>query len=242
MKLGTDKMKSRAAIGGAPRILVVDDQPEVRLLFVTALELERYEVREASTAEEGLAVLRGSHVSLVLTDYAMPGGTGTHMVRVAHREGLLEQTPVVILTAHTNVRELDGFHVWQKPIDVDEFLRQIRGLVGATDRRIVCMAQPEASPHAEFALYLTDHSIASLHARRSLEAALQHFDRRQVRISILNPRHDLAAADRDCVTLTPVLVRRAPKPKVWLIGDLRDIELLVDLIAASGLEPVTESR
>ena len=235
-------MNSRAAIGPAPRILVVDDQPEVRLLLVTALELDRYEVREASSAREGLAVLREAHVSLVLTDYAMPGGTGTHMLRVADREGLLERTPVVILTAHTDVRELDGFNVWHKPIDLDEFLRQIRELVGTTEGRFVCMAGTEASPHVEFALYLTDHSIASLHARRSLETALQHFDRRQVRISILNPRHDLAAADRDCVTLTPVLVRRTPKPTVWLIGDLQDIDLLVDLIAASGLEPVTEPR
>jgi CheY-like chemotaxis protein len=235
-------MRRRAAIGAVPRILVVDDQPEVRLLLVTALELERYEVRQASTAQEGLAVLRDAHVSLVLTDYAMPGGTGTDMLRLAHREGLLERIPVVILTAHTNVRDLDGFNVWHKPIDVDEFLRQIRELVGTMEGRIVCMGETELSPRVELALYLTDHSIASVHARRSVETALQHFDRRQVRLSILNPRHDLAAADRDCVTLTPVLVRRAPKPKIWLIGDLRDVELLVDLIAASGLEPVTEPR
>ena len=65
-------MNTRVPPGPAPRILVVDDQPEVRLLFVTALEMEGYEVREASNAAQGLAAMRSLVMSLVLTDCSMP--------------------------------------------------------------------------------------------------------------------------------------------------------------------------
>jgi hypothetical protein len=173
----------------------------------------------------------------------MPGGTGPQLIRAADGEGLLDSTAVVIVTAHPDSRELDGFDVWHKPIDLDHFLRQIRELVGTTARAEACAGDSAATAApVEFALYVTDHSIQSVQARRNLEAALSQFDRDQVRLVILNPKHDFAAAERDCVTLTPALVRRSPKPKVWLLGDLRDGELLIDLIAASGLEPVTEPR
>ena len=138
-------MNTRVPPGPAPRILVVDDQPEVRLLFVTALEMEGYDVRDASNAAEGLAVMRGLVISLVLTDYAMPGGTGTQMLHAAEREGLLERTPAVILTAHPDVHELDGYDVWRKPIDVDEFLRQIRQLVGTAGRPKDCTADRDGT-------------------------------------------------------------------------------------------------
>lgn len=234
-------MPNRVPVGPTPRILVVDDQPEVRLLFVTALAMEGYDVCEASSAHEGLSVMRDLAVSLVLTDYAMPGGTGTNMLRAAQREGLLERTSVVILTAHPVGGELDGFDVWHKPIELDQFLRQIAQLVGTPGHPVDCTANGTMM-RVEFVLYVTDHSIPSLHARRNVEAALEHFDRQQVRMTIVNPSQDPAAADRDCVTLTPVLVRRAPKPKVWVLGDLRDTELLIDVIAASGLEPVEDPR
>jgi DNA-binding NtrC family response regulator len=232
----------RAPLGGLPRILVVDDDRDVRFLFLTILELEGYELREAGSASEAMECLHRERFSLVLTDYAMPGGTGPQLIHAAHEEGLLERTPVVIVTAHPDSRELDGFDVWRKPVDVDQFLRQIRELVGTPERPDSCASETASTAQVEFVLYVTEHSIASLQARRNLEAALEQFDRQQVRITILNPRYDLADAERDCVTLTPALVRRSPKPKVWLLGDLRDADLLIDLIAASGLDSATEPR
>src|SRR6478672_13645130 len=68
------------------RVLVVEDQDDVRRLLVTALEIEGHRVDEASNALEGLNRLRESRYNLILSDYAMPGGTGTWMLREAARE------------------------------------------------------------------------------------------------------------------------------------------------------------
>ena len=59
------------------RILIVEDQDDVRRMLATALGIEGHRVDEASTAAEGLKCLQQTSYDLVLTDYAMPGGTGT---------------------------------------------------------------------------------------------------------------------------------------------------------------------
>src|SRR3954466_9866557 len=82
------------------RILVVEDQDDVRGLLVTALEIEGHEVDEASNARDGLQRLQATHYDLVLSDFAMPGGTGTWMLHEAERLGLLNRTKALIVTAH----------------------------------------------------------------------------------------------------------------------------------------------
>lgn len=90
------------------RILVVEDQADVRALLVTALEIEGHDVDEASNAREGLQRLQDGRYDLVLSDYAMPGGTGTWMLREAERAGLLSNTAALIVTAHPDAREQIG--------------------------------------------------------------------------------------------------------------------------------------
>src|SRR5262245_45514529 len=108
------------------RILVVEDQADVRGLIVTALEIEGHEVDEASNAREGLHRLQERRYDLVLSDFAMPGGTGTWMLNEAERQGLLSDTASLIVTAHPDARELAHLDVIAKPLDLDLFLEQVR--------------------------------------------------------------------------------------------------------------------
>jgi DNA-binding NtrC family response regulator len=110
----------------APRLLIVEDQPDVRRMMATALGIEGYRVDEAANAHEGLELLRTRHYALVVSDYAMPGGTGTWMIAQATRLGLMARTVAVIVTAHPDVRQRAGLRVIRKPIDLDEFLDQVR--------------------------------------------------------------------------------------------------------------------
>jgi DNA-binding NtrC family response regulator len=112
-----------------PRILVVEDQEDVRRMVATALEIEGYRVDEASSAHDGLEKLRRHSYQLVLTDYAMPGGTGTWMLQEAARLDLMRGAVAVIITAHPDVRHLARVAVINKPVDLDAFLDQIRKII-----------------------------------------------------------------------------------------------------------------
>jgi DNA-binding NtrC family response regulator len=111
------------------RILVVEDQEDVRRMLVTALEIEGHRVDEAASAMEGLACLERARYDLVLSDYAMPGGTGTWMLHQATRRGLMESTVALIVTAHPDVRDLADVDVIPKPLDLDFFLEQVRRIL-----------------------------------------------------------------------------------------------------------------
>lgn len=100
-------------------------------MMSTALELEGYRVDEAANALEGLSQLRRRRYHLVLTDYAMPGGTGIWMLREAVRQGLMGLTLAIVVTAHPDVRELANIVVIEKPVDLDYFLDQVRSILPA---------------------------------------------------------------------------------------------------------------
>lgn len=113
------------------RVLVVEDQQDVRRMLVTALEIEGYSVDEASSAVEGLERLERADYDLVLSDYAMPGGTGTWMLQEATKRGLMASAVALIITAQPDVRELRDIAVIPKPLDLDDFLGQIRRILSS---------------------------------------------------------------------------------------------------------------
>jgi DNA-binding NtrC family response regulator len=83
------------------RILIVDDEPNVRLVFRTALELAGHVVAEASDGEAALARLRATPVALVLLDLKMPGVDGMETLRRLRAAG--DDTAVVIVTAQGSI-------------------------------------------------------------------------------------------------------------------------------------------
>jgi DNA-binding response OmpR family regulator len=117
-----ERLRSHAV--GDTWILLVEDSDDVRALMTLILEAEGYHVDSAHTAEEGLRLLDAGAYDLVVSDYALPGRTGAWMLREAAARQLLAQG--LIVTAHPNPREADGFPVVYKPLDFDDFLQRIR--------------------------------------------------------------------------------------------------------------------
>jgi CheY-like chemotaxis protein len=113
------------------RILLVEDSDDLRGLMTLILEAEGYVVDSASTAEEGLHLLNARPYDLVLSDYALPGRTGAWMLREALERQLLSRG--IIVTAHPNPRDAEGFPVIYKPLDFDSFLDQVRGYIDNND-------------------------------------------------------------------------------------------------------------
>ena len=221
------------------RILVVEDQADVRRMLVTALEIEGHDVDEADNAPSGLKRLQQSRYQLVLSDYAMPGGTGTWMLHEATRLGLMDESVALIITAHPDVRELADVPVITKPLDLDFFLEQVRRLL-ATGRSTAPPAPPPVTPAGaykmELVLYISSASPASVQARRNLERLLSQFDATQVKLTVKDLVTDPCAGDADRIAFTPTLVKTYPEPRMWLLGNLRDSDVLLDLLRVCGVD------
>ena len=86
----------------APRILVVDDDPDVRALVRTLLERSGATVREASDGREALKVFFDARPDLVVLDVSMPGLDGWETLE---RVRDLSDVPVLMLTARDNELE-----------------------------------------------------------------------------------------------------------------------------------------
>jgi two-component system response regulator GlrR len=221
------------------RILVVEDQDDVRGLLVTALEIEGHDVDEAPNAREGLQCLQKRHYDLVLSDYAMPGGTGAWMLREAERQGLLTDTPALIVTAHPDARDLSNLDVITKPLDLDLFLDQVRRVLKEAEAGVTRGEDGAAAGRTyrvELVLYVSPSSPASAQARRNLEHLLEEFEVTQVKYTVCDLVRDPLAGDEDRVAFTPTLVKRYPAPRTWVLGNLRDTEIIADLLRVCGVD------
>ena len=214
-------------------------------MLVTALEIDGHEVDEAESAPAGLKRLAEARYQLVLSDYAMPGGTGTWMLHEATRRGLMADTVALIITAHPDVRDLIDVEVISKPLDLDFFLEQVRRLLlarqaGSRPASAAAGMQPQSGPGAqhkiEFVLYVSSASPVSVQAQRNIERLLSHFNASQVKLTVCDLVREPLAGEADRIAFTPTLVKKFPEPRMWLVGNLRDPEILVDLLRVNGVD------
>lgn len=228
------------------RVLLVEDNPDIRDGLAQLLETEGYAVEAVGSAEEGLAALRREgHFDLVVSDYMLPGETGAWMLDEASRAGLLQTTQALMVTAHPRVRGPHGIQVIQKPLDIDDFLKVVFDLLRpARDRRSGGRPLQEPLPadegaRCELRLYISMGSASSMRALRNLQQVLKDYDARQVRLTVYNLSHELAAsAVEDRVVFTPTLVKCTPGPRAWVLGDLSRAQAVTDLLSLSGVDPV----
>jgi two-component system alkaline phosphatase synthesis response regulator PhoP len=95
----------------ARTILVVDDQPDIRLMCRVNLALEGYHVVEAVDGETGLAAVTAEQPDLVLLDVMMPGVDGWQVLETMKASESTHDIPVVLLTAR--VQREDEIRGWR---------------------------------------------------------------------------------------------------------------------------------
>jgi two-component system alkaline phosphatase synthesis response regulator PhoP len=83
------------------RILIVEDEPAIRLAVADRLKSEGYEVVATVDAAEGLRSASEEHFDLVILDVMLPGGSGFDVCRELRRRHV--EAPVVMLTARSEV-------------------------------------------------------------------------------------------------------------------------------------------
>jgi two-component system response regulator AtoC len=120
-------------------ILVVDDEPAMRLLLSSVLKGEGHDVTAAATGEEALQLIATRHYHLVLTDLKMPGISGLELLEQVKRDD--PGTAVIILTAFGTVEgaveamRKGALHYLLKPLaNPDELRLSVRRVL--EERRV----------------------------------------------------------------------------------------------------------
>jgi excisionase family DNA binding protein len=99
----------RTVNGGRPRtILIVDDDARIREFVRVNLEMEGYSVREAASAEEGLAALDEESPDLILLDVMMPEVDGWEMLRRVQERHGVGSIPVIMFSGKVDEQDLKG--------------------------------------------------------------------------------------------------------------------------------------
>jgi CheY-like chemotaxis protein len=103
----------------AKRILVVDDDPDVRLMFKLIFESEGYHVSEARNGIAALILIRDSPPDLVVTDIVMPGMDGLELIRRVRADERTAGVPILAVSGHPgSLEQASGANaVLNKPID-----------------------------------------------------------------------------------------------------------------------------
>jgi DNA-binding NtrC family response regulator len=84
-----------------PHILIVDDEPSIRLTLETGLSLKGFRVSSASSGQEAFSFVQKHKFDAVLCDILMPDGDGLHFVQNARR--LDKGLPLILMTAQGSV-------------------------------------------------------------------------------------------------------------------------------------------
>ena len=110
------------------KVLVIDDEADVRAFLTAVLNQGGYETLTAVNGAEGLEVVRAQQPDLVILDLMMPNQSGTDFYRKLSKDKDLGDIPIIVVSGlagrHLAVKE--PVAVFDKPIDPDEFLEAVQ--------------------------------------------------------------------------------------------------------------------
>jgi DNA-binding response OmpR family regulator len=216
-------------------VLLVDDDDDTRELLRFVLAQDGHLIDDVQDAESALEHLRKGRYRLVVTDYDLPGKTGAQLLRQATRERLLEGCAVLVVTAHSDP-DVGAAPVIHKPLDVEAFRRQVRGILETHGCAPVSAGKsaPAGAAAVTIVLYVHRDTPASRRAERNARQILGRIGEAGVRFELRDvaEHHDEAEADR--IVFVPTIVVKCTPP-VWIVGDLRQPQALFDVLCMCGL-------
>jgi two-component system response regulator PilR (NtrC family) len=131
----------------APRLLVVDDEPDLRTLYELTLMREGYDVDSAATVTEAWEALQAGSYALLITDMRLPDGTGLDLL--ARLEAANRPEKAMVITAYgspenaVEALKAGAYDYLTKPVDLRQFRASVASALGRT-----VPASPTAAPAA----------------------------------------------------------------------------------------------
>jgi two-component system phosphate regulon response regulator PhoB len=119
----------------ASRVLVIEDEPDIRKTIDYNLSKESFEVIQAASIEEGEKALASNKIDVIILDLMLPDGSGLTLCRDIKSESSTKNIPVIILTAKTEeVDRVVGFELGAddyvtKPFSVRELILRVKAIL-----------------------------------------------------------------------------------------------------------------
>lgn len=122
------------------RLLIVDDDPDHRLILRTRFEAKGYECEEAEDGGVALSKLKKDQMALVLTELNMPRMNGLQLIDQMGRLSLLKTTPAILVTTQSldemakEAYKIGARAEISKPYDFSKLLVQIGRAIGQPEK------------------------------------------------------------------------------------------------------------
>jgi diguanylate cyclase (GGDEF)-like protein len=122
------------------KILIVDDDPDIRDVLTLTLTEEGYDVIEAENGQLGLDLVRNKAPNLVIVDYNMPVMNGPTLCAAVKKDILLSHMPIIMLTGKSDVTDkISGINAGAddyvvKPFEPQELMARIKMILRRSER------------------------------------------------------------------------------------------------------------
>jgi two-component system phosphate regulon response regulator PhoB len=130
------------------RVLVVEDEKDVRDLIVLQLQRDGYLVETASSGEEGARIIQQNKYDLILLDWMLPGVSGLELARIIRNKSQQTKVPVLMVTARADSGDIiagleagaDDYVT--KPFDTSVLMARVRSLLRRSRLQTEELAKP----------------------------------------------------------------------------------------------------
>ena len=117
------------------RVLIIEDEPDIRKTIDYNLSKESFEVVQASSIAEGEKALEANKIDVIILDLMLPDGSGLTLCRDIKSDAKTKHIPIIILTAKTEeVDRVVGFELGAddyvtKPFSVRELILRVKAIL-----------------------------------------------------------------------------------------------------------------
>ena len=175
-------------MASAQKILVVEDEPDIRKLVQYNLTQERFSVLEAEDGEQALKLLQREKPNLVILDLMLPGLSGMELCKLLRQRSETAKLPILMLTAKAGEAdrivglEMGADDYLAKPFSPREMVARVRAIL----RRSEAKPTTETAPAYEKGSLRIDFSTYEVFVRgKPVKLTLKEFE--LLRFLVQNP-------------------------------------------------------